>query len=123
MILVFRVVKSLWIVTEVLYATKFTVTGHSGVSASAKAQVSIGVPGVDAAAAVTIHKTSDGEMTVKAARNSHFIVGYRVMRLDYNIRDGKLVKTRAPEESSVRGREDAPYQKYLESMKEDIFEV
>ena len=45
------------------------------------------------------------------------------MRLDYNIRDGKLVKTRAPEESSVRGREDAPYQKYLESMKEDIFEV
>jgi len=85
-------VKSLWIVTGVLYATKFTVTGRSGVLASAKAEVANGVLGAGLNAAVTVRKKNNDAMTVQAARNSHFIVGYRVMRLDYNAHDG-LVRT------------------------------
>ena len=114
--------KSLWIIAEVIYATKITVTGRNGVFASAKAQVVTGVPDVDSKVAVTVEKSSDNIMMVKAARNSHFIVGYRVMRLDYNVRDGKLVKTRVPEESHLRGHDDDdPQLRDLE--KEDVFEV
>lgn len=114
--------KSLWIIAEVIYANKITVTGRNGVFASAKAQVVTGVPGVDPKVAVTVDKCSDSIMMVQAARNSHFIVGYRVLRLDYNICDGKLVKTRVPEELHTRGHDDDDSQ-LRELEKEDIFEV
>ena len=114
--------KSLWIIAEVIYATKITVTGQNEVFASAKAQVVTGVPGVDPTVDVAVEKVSNSRMMVKAARNSHFIVGYRVMRLDYNVRDGKLVKTRVPEESNLRGHDDDDSQ-LRELEKEDIFEV
>lgn len=110
-------VKSLWIVTEVLYATRFTIkVARSGQFDSIEAQVAARVP-----ADVTVN-VKNNVMELKAKRNKQFIVGYRTMRVDYNL-DGVLQALRAAEDTGLRGDDDDPYQINLKLMEEDIFDV
>lgn len=113
-------VKKLWIVTEVLYATKFTVTGRRGLFGRVMAHATIGTPGVgvDAGGDIGVKCINETTLELKAKRNKQFIVGYRTMRVEFNP-DGKPVLMRKAEDGGLRGDDDD----YLAAMGEDIFEV
>lgn len=110
--------------TEVLYATKFTVTGRRGLFNKVKAQASLGAPGLglDAGADIGLHCTDETTLELRAKRNKQFIVGYRTMRVEYNP-DGSVVLLRKAEDTGLRGDDDDPYQLNLAEMGGDIFEV
>lgn len=110
--------------TEVLYATKFTVTGRRGLFNKVKAQASLGAPGLglDAGADIGLHCTDEETLELRAERNKQFIVGYRTMRVEYNP-DGSVVLLRKAEDTGLRGDDDGPYQLNLAEMGGDIFEV
>jgi hypothetical protein len=110
-------VRKLWIVTEVLYATKFTLTGQSGLSDRVMAQDTLSGAGVE----LGIRRVNANTLELKANRNKHFIVGYRTMRVEYNL-DGIPVLYRQPEDAGLRGDDDDPQQLNLVAMEEDIYE-
>lgn len=106
--------------TEVLYATKFTVTGRRGLFGRVMAHATIGTPGVgvDAGGDIGVKCINETTLELKAKRNKQFIVGYRTMRVEFNP-DGKPVLMRKAEDGGLRGDDDD----YLAAMGEDIFEV
>jgi hypothetical protein len=118
-------IKKLWIVTEVLYATKFSVTGRKGLLHKVMAQVpGMGVPGlsVEVGGDISVHCVDDSSVVLKAKRNNHFIVGYRTMRVEYNL-DGSLHALRESQDTGLRGDDDDLQKTNLVSMEEDIFEI
>jgi hypothetical protein len=104
-------------VTEVLYATKFTLTGQSRLTDRVMAQDPLLGAGVD----FRIRLVNENTLELKANRNKHFIVGYRTMRVEYNL-DGTPVLYRKPEDTGLRGDDDDPQQLNLVAMEEDMFE-
>lgn len=116
-------VKSLWIVTDVLYATKFVVKGGRGLFGSVGAQVPSGLPGLNVGGDLTVQYEKDNVVKLEAKRNRQFIIGYRTMRVDYKP-DGEVLAVRAPADTGLRGdNDDDPYKRNLKLMEEDIFEV
>lgn len=116
-------VKSLWIVTEVLYATKFLVEGRSGLFGRVSAQVPSGIPGLNAGGDITVQYERDNVVKLEAKRRRQFIIGYRTMRVDFNP-DGSVQAVRAPADTGLRGdNDDDPCKRNLKLMEEDIFEV
>lgn len=115
-------VKSLWIVTEVFYATKFVVEGGRGLFGGVGAQVPSGLPGLNVGGDLTVQYEKDTVVKLEAKRNKQFIIGYRTMRVDFNP-DGS-VRAVKPVETGLRGdNDDDPYKQNLKLMEEDIFEV
>ncbi|KAG0601199.1 hypothetical protein M758_11G091900 [Ceratodon purpureus] len=110
-------VRKLWIVTEVLYATKFTLTGKSRLSDRVMAKDPTSQAGVD----FGIRRVNEKTLELKANRNKHFIVGYRTMRVEYDL-DGNPVLFRKSEDTGLRGDDDDPKQLNLVAMEEDMFE-
>lgn len=106
--------------TEVLYATKLTLTGRRGLFDKVMAHATASAPGVgvDAGADFMIQVTGETRLQLKAKRNKHFIVGYKTMRVEYGP-DGQPAKLRSAEEGGLRGDDDDR----LAEMVEDIFEL
>lgn len=108
--------KSLWIVTEVLYATKFTLTGRSGLVNRVNVQVSVGNLSED----LKVRRANDNVVELEAERDKHFIIGYRAMQVDYNS-DGTVRAMSAPRGTRLDGH--SPHLTNAVSMKECISEV
>jgi hypothetical protein len=116
--------KSLWIVTEVLYARKLAVTVQEGlvnkvmVNASAIAGVPALIPSAQAEMGLRFYNNTTLELT--AHPDKQFVVGYRTMRVDC-YPDGSF-KEREPKDGGLRAEGDDPFETNLELMEEDMFE-